>query len=128
MAWLKDHATARTRAGLSRYGIVTAEPVLGVSMADTQRLGRMLGRDHVLAEALWCTGVFDARMLTAFVDEPARVTSAQMDRWCRQFDNWAICDTLCFHLFDRTPHAWAKVDAWSRGRGGSSTAAWPRRR
>ncbi len=117
MAWLKDHATARTRAGLSRYGIVTAEPVLGVSMADTQRLGRMLGRDHVLAEALWCTGVFDARMLTAFVDEPARVTSAQMDRWCRQFDNWAICDTLCFHLFDRTPHAWAKVDAWSRGRG-----------
>ena len=55
-------------------------------------------------------------MLTAFVDEPARVTPAQMDRWCRDFDNWAICDTLCFHLFDRTPHAWAKVEQWSRRR------------
>ncbi len=32
-----------------------------------------------------------------------------MDRWCRDFDNWGICDTVCFHLFDRTPHAWAKV-------------------
>ena len=52
-------------------------------------------------------------MLTAFVAEPARVTPAQMDRWCRDFDNWAICDTLCFHLFDRTPHAWAKVAQWS---------------
>ena len=52
-------------------------------------------------------------MLTSFVDEPARVTPAQMDRWCRDFDNWGICDTVCFHLFDRTPHAWAKVAQWS---------------
>jgi 3-methyladenine DNA glycosylase AlkD len=36
-----------------------------------------------------------------------------MDRWCRDFDNWGICDTLCFHLFDRTPHAWRKVTQWS---------------
>jgi 3-methyladenine DNA glycosylase AlkD len=52
-------------------------------------------------------------MLTAFIAEPARVTPSQMDRWCRDFDNWAICDTLCFHLFDRTPHAFAKVEQWS---------------
>jgi 3-methyladenine DNA glycosylase AlkD len=52
-------------------------------------------------------------MLTSFVDQPARVTPAQMDRWCRDFDNWGICDTLCFNLFDRTPHAWAKVVEWS---------------
>ena len=52
-------------------------------------------------------------MLTAFVDEPARVTPAQMDRRCGDFDNWGICDTLCFCLFDRTPHAWAKVEQWS---------------
>jgi 3-methyladenine DNA glycosylase AlkD len=52
-------------------------------------------------------------MLAAFVDEPARVTPAQMDRWCRDFDNWAICDTVCFHLFDHTPHAFAKVATWA---------------
>jgi 3-methyladenine DNA glycosylase AlkD len=39
-----------------------------------------------------------------------------MDRWCRDFDNWGICDTICFVLFDRTPHAWAKVSAWARRR------------
>ena len=55
-------------------------------------------------------------MLCAFVDEPARVTPTQMDRWARDFDNWAICDTICFHLFDRTPHAWRKVAQWSRRR------------
>jgi 3-methyladenine DNA glycosylase AlkD len=36
-----------------------------------------------------------------------------MDRWCRDFDNWGICDTICFHLFDKTPHAWDKVAKWS---------------
>ena len=40
-----------------------------------------------------------------------------MDRWCRDFDNWGICDTVCFKLFDQSPHAWAKVTAWSRKTG-----------
>ena len=31
--------------------------------------------------------------------------------------NWAICDALCFHLFDRTPHAWRKIEQWSGRRG-----------
>jgi 3-methyladenine DNA glycosylase AlkD len=52
-------------------------------------------------------------MLVAFVADPAQVTPAQMERWARDFDNWAICDHLTFHLFDRTPHAWRRVDAWA---------------
>jgi 3-methyladenine DNA glycosylase AlkD len=39
-----------------------------------------------------------------------------MDRWCREFGNWAHCDTACFVLFDRTPHAWSKVEAWAKRR------------
>lgn len=35
-----------------------------------------------------------------------------MDRWCHDFDNWGICDTVCFALFDRTAHAWKKVEQW----------------
>jgi 3-methyladenine DNA glycosylase AlkD len=100
---------------MARYGIV-APKVFGVSVAMIQQLGRQLGRDHALALELWSTGWYEARMLTAFVDEPDKVTSAQMDRWARDFDNWAICDTLCMHLFDRTPHAWRKVEQWSTRR------------
>jgi 3-methyladenine DNA glycosylase AlkD len=51
-----------------------------------------------------------------FIADPAKLTPAQMDRWCRDFDNWAVCDTACFHAFDRTPHAWGRVKAWSRRR------------
>jgi 3-methyladenine DNA glycosylase AlkD len=113
---LEAMSTTRDRENLARFGI-TAQNALGVSMANVQRLAKRLGRSHALAAELWKTGCYEARLLTSFVDEPARVTPAQMDRWCRDFDNWGICDTVCFHLFDRTPHAWSKVEQWHDQRG-----------
>ena len=71
-----------------------------------KQIAKQLGRSHELAEALWATDRYEARMLATLVDEPERVTPAQMDRWCRDFDNWGIADTACFCLFDRVPHAW----------------------
>jgi len=111
LAWLERAGTKKDLANLTRFGITATKP-FGVSMANIQVLAKRLGRSHELAAALWGTGRYEARMLTAFVDEVDRVTPAQMDRWCRDFDNWGICDTLCFKLFDRTPHAWAKVASW----------------
>jgi 3-methyladenine DNA glycosylase AlkD len=105
-------STEHDRENMARFGI-TASKAFGVSIANIQKLAKNLGRDHELAAALWETGWYEARLLTSFVDEPSQVTPEQMDRWCRDFDNWGICDTVCFHLFDRTPYAWAKVAEWS---------------
>jgi 3-methyladenine DNA glycosylase AlkD len=115
LASLERKGTKANREGLARYGIV-ARNVYGVSVGDIRQIGKQVGRDHELALALWETDRFEARMLTPFVDEPDRVTPAQMDRWARDFDNWAICDALCFHLFDKTPHAWKKIGKWSTHR------------
>jgi 3-methyladenine DNA glycosylase AlkD len=98
---------------MARYAIV-AKNVYGVSVGDLRVLAKKLGKSHELAIALWKTNVYEARMLAAFVDEPARVTPAQMDAWARVFDNWAICDHCCFHLFDKTPHAWTKIAQWTK--------------
>jgi 3-methyladenine DNA glycosylase AlkD len=116
LAWLERRGSKRVREDmLSRYGI-TAPKAYGVPVGTIQQLGKQLGRDHDLAVALWATGWYEARMLCAWVDQPERVTPAQMDRWARDFDNWGICDTICVHLFDRTPHAWKKLAPWSRRR------------
>jgi 3-methyladenine DNA glycosylase AlkD len=60
--------------------------------------------------------VYEARMLASFVGDPERLTAPQMERWCKDFDNWAFCDAMSFNLFDRTPHAWTKVAQWSSRR------------
>ena len=110
--WLEKKGNKKTRDGMARYAI-PSDDAFGVSVGTLRGYAKTLGRDHALAEALWLDGHYEARMLACFVDDPALVTPAQMDRWCRAFDNWAICDTACFHLFDRTPHAWKKVTAWA---------------
>ena len=115
LAWLERHRTRATLEGMARYAI-PSDNAIGVAMRDIKALGKTLGRHHELAAGLWDTGIYEARMLASFVDDPAQVTAAQMDRWCKDFDNWALCDALSFNLFDRTPHAWTKVAQWSRRR------------
>ncbi len=115
VASLKRLATKATRDGMARYGL-PSDKAFGVPVGAIQKLAKRLGRNHELAAALWDTGWYEARMLAAYVDDPACVTPVQMDRWCRDFDNWGICDTVCFVLFDRTPHAWRKVGQWFRRR------------
>lgn len=113
VAELKRMGTKKTREGMARYAI-PSDNAFGVPVGQIRDLGKRLGRNHALAQALWGTGWYEARMLATFVDEPKQVTAAQMDQWSKDFDSWAICDTACFHLFDRTPHAFKKVSQWSR--------------
>ena len=113
MALLGEHASASVLADMGpRYGIHAAS-ALGVSMADMKTLARQVGKDHDLALALWSTGVYEAQTIAALIAVPAAVTARQMDAWCRGFDNWAICDTVCFNLFDRAKPAWSMVDTWA---------------
>ncbi len=112
LAWLRSRASKTVLDGMARYAI-PADHALGVPVRDIKALGKELGRDQQLAEALWDTGIYEARFLVSFVADPARLSPERMDLWCAQFDNWAICDTMCFHLFDRSPHAWDKVRQWS---------------
>ena len=119
VAWLKRHGTKRGRDGMARYAI-PSDKAFGVSVGAIQQLGKRLGQDHDLAAALWKTGWYEARMLAAFVDEPERVTVAQMDRWCRDFDNWAICDTRLLQAVRQGAPRLGKGHARGAARGRSS--------
>lgn len=112
IAWLKRQGSKAGRDAMARYAI-PSDKAFGVSVGALKRESKRLGRNHELAAALWISGWYEARMLATFVDEPEHVSAAQMERWCRDFDNWAIVDTACFALFDRTPHAWDKVAQWA---------------
>ena len=112
IAWLERQGRQKVREGMARYAI-PADKAFGIQVGTLRKYAKQLGTSHDLAAALWKSGHYEARMLATVVDDPAEVTSEQMDRWSREFDNWAICDTACFALFDRSPHAWKKVPAWA---------------
>ena len=113
MKELRAKRDATAVAGMKRFGIVGKE-VLGVSVPELRSLAKKAGRSHELALELWDTGIHEARIVAALVDEPARVTSDQMDEWVRDFDSWDVCDACCGNLFDKTKFAYGKALKWSK--------------
>jgi 3-methyladenine DNA glycosylase AlkD len=105
LKWLEKKGTRRYRDGLARYGIV-APKAFGVPVGALLQFAKQNGKDHALAAELWKSGWYEARLLAAMIDDPKQVTRRQMDAWVRDFDNWGVCDTVCWHLFDYTPSAW----------------------
>jgi 3-methyladenine DNA glycosylase AlkD len=108
---LRKAGTAKDRAGMARFGITG--DVAGVSLAAMKPIEKRYARDHAFAAALWKTGLHEARIMACDLDEPDKVTSRQMDTWAGQFDNWAVCDGACLHLFVATPFVEEKIAKWA---------------
>lgn len=98
---------------MARFGI-TSRKAFGVSAVPLKTLAKKIGRNHALAQRLWKSRYLEARTLAALIEDPRQVTSRQMDRWAKDFDNWAVCDTCCSVVFDKTPFAYSKAVLWSR--------------
>ena len=98
--------------GMARYGINT-QKALGITVTQLRTVARTIGRDHALATGLWESEIHEARLLATMLDEPARVTEAQMEAWVHDVDSWDLCDQLCGNLFDRTRFAFRKAVEWS---------------
>jgi len=109
---LKSMSNPEAVKEMARYGI-NPKNNLGVSIYKLRPIAKEIGKDHDLALKLWSSGVHDARLLACFIDDPAKVTSEQMDSWANDFDSWDVCDQACTSLFDLTPLAWKKVIKWA---------------
>ncbi len=109
---LKSQANPENVAGMSRFGI-NPHNTLGISIPTLRQIARQVGKNHALAEELWASGVHEARLLAAFIENPRAVSEEQMERWASDFDSWDVCDQVCSNLFDRTPFAFQKAQEWS---------------
>lgn len=110
---LKSLANPAHVAGMARFGI-NPRNTLGISMPALRNMAKEIGQDHELAGQLWASGLHEARLLAALVDDPELVTEKQMESWVQDFDSWDVCDQCCGNLFDRTPFAHHQAMAWSR--------------
>ncbi len=109
---LERRARPEALEGMARYGIST-ENALGVRVPDLRKLATRIGTDHAIARKLWASGIHDARILATMVEDPARVTEAQMERWAKRVGSWDLCDQCCMNLFAKTAFAWDKAFEWS---------------
>lgn len=115
LAELQRLANPTNVAGMARFGIV-GKKLLGITTVQLRAIAKRIGRNHELAEELWSSGIFEARILAAFIADPKRLTRRQANVWAKDFECWADCDGLCLHLFRKTPFAHELAVAWSKRR------------
>jgi 3-methyladenine DNA glycosylase AlkD len=120
MRELEKAGSAQTRKTYLRHG--APEPMFGVSFATLKMLVKRIGVDHELALALWDTGNFDARNLAVKIADPARMTSADLDRWAAD-SRTRTCGAYVAMLAAEGPHAAAKARQWLAAADGPKRSA-----
>jgi 3-methyladenine DNA glycosylase AlkD len=108
---------------MSRFGIQTGM-ALGVSNPQLRDLAKKVRTSHELAEKLWKTRIHEARILASMIDDPAKVSEDQMEKWAADFDSWDVVDGCCGNLFDRTEFAVKKSTRMVRKKRGIRQESW----
>ncbi len=110
---LESKAQPDQLEGMARYGM-RGEKRLGVAIPELRKMAKKMGKDHELAFGLWKTGIPDAMILAAMVDNPEEVTEQQIEDWVKDINSWDVCDQLCMNLLEKVPFALKKIEDWSK--------------
>ena len=110
---LKSRVKPEKVEGMAKFGI-TGSKRLGISMPDLRKMGKTIGKDHLLALKLWATKIPDAMILAALVDDPTKVTEQQAESWVKDICSWDVCDQSCMNLFEKVPFVLKLVEQWSK--------------
>jgi 3-methyladenine DNA glycosylase AlkD len=110
---LRSLSNPEAVSSMARFGI-KADKAFGVSVPALRKLARSIGKDHLLAQELWDSGLHEARELATMIADPKQVTEEFMERWVKDIDSWDVCDHCCGNLWDKTPFAYRKARDWGR--------------
>lgn len=109
---LEAMANPEAIEGMARFGI-TAKSVYGVSLPNIRKLAKEIGKNHALAQKLWKKENRETRIIAALIEDPAKVTEAQVEMWVGDFDSWEVCDQCIMNLFEKLSGAYEKAVEWS---------------
>lgn len=87
---------------------------LDIPYAELAALARDLGAPrHDLAQALWSSGGYEAKILSCLLEDPSGLTEEGVDAWADSFDSWVVCDYCCNSLLWQTRFAMKKAIEWA---------------
>lgn len=110
---LERVGTEQNRKIYSRHGVRST--AFGVSFANLYRIQKSVACDHELAQSLWGTGIFEARLLATMIADPSKATSTQLESWAKELDNYVVTDSFSTYVA-KTSFAEKKIGPWTRSK------------
>lgn len=78
LALLKDNRNARGETHWKKSGPENLKS-FGIGLTQLRKLAKKIGKNHALAMRLWNSDVYDAKVIGALIDEPAKMTREQAE-------------------------------------------------
>ena len=96
-----------------KFGII-ANNAIGVFHKDLKILAKTIGTNNDLANALFDTGIYEARLLCSKLYHPKDITNTLLEKWVVTFENWEITDSFCMGLVAKSKFAVPKILEWTK--------------
>lgn len=97
---------ARDERGIAHWGkLGSSLSSYGIGLTKLRQLAKQIGRDRELAQTLWTSSVYDAKVIALLIDEPKLVTREQAEQQVEQ-----LADGQLAHVFSSCDATLAKTD------------------
>jgi 3-methyladenine DNA glycosylase AlkD len=117
LALLDAERDARGMSNWEKRGSSTAGMrSFGIGLTRLRTLAKRVGRNRELAQALWKTDVYEARVMALLVDDPAQITRAQAERQVEELAGGQLAYVFasCDATLAKTPFVVELADQWVR--------------
>lgn len=96
-----------------KFGVV-ANNAIGVYHKDLKILAKNIGKNTLLANELFDTNIYEARLLCSKIYDHKDLTNKQLETWVVTFENWEIVDSFCMALVAKSDFAIPKILDWTK--------------
>ena len=96
---------------MKKFGIQYVKSY-GLRLPQIRKIAKGCGKNHELALQLWNHGYHETYLLATLVEEPEKVTSAQLSEWVNTFYSWDLVDQTCINLLRFIPEAIDDIFVW----------------
>lgn len=112
---LQKLADPRSVKRWAKMGMPT-EAYLGINLTKLKAYAKKLKKNHPLALELWATGVHDARLLAALIEDPKAATENQLDTWVNEAEFFDITDQIVHYILPGSSHADKLMLKWLKSK------------
>ncbi len=113
MAMTKTQVTALLKENRNERGIANWKKKprklksFGIGLTQLRKLAKQVGRDHKLAQQLWKSDIYDAKVIGLLIDDPKQLSREQAEEQVEglQGGMFAHMFTSCDATLAKTPFA-----------------------
>jgi 3-methyladenine DNA glycosylase AlkD len=88
--------------------------ILGIGVGEIRKLAKELKKNHELALQLWDTAIYEARLLSIFIEDARKVTSGQVDEQIQNSYGFMIADYYSMEILVKTDFIDEKIVNWTK--------------